>query len=65
VKGADEAAVADGGRSLKNRTAHPCDGAIQIGPLVKIHAGKVQFTKVSSVVHVVQQSVHIVGQAES
>jgi len=65
VKGADEAAVADGGRPLKNRTAHPGDGAIQIGPLVKIHAGKVQFTKVSSVVHVVQQSVHIVGETES
>lgn len=65
VKGANEATVAYGGRPLENGTAHSRDGAVQVGPLVKVHAGEVQLAEVASVVHVVQQSVHIVGEAET
>lgn len=61
----DEATVAYGGRPLEHGPAHSRYGAVQTRPLVKVHTGEVQFPEVSGIVHVIQQSVHIVTEAQS
>lgn len=61
----DEATVAYGGRPLEHGTAHSRYGAVETRPLVKVHPGKVQLPEVSGIVHVIQQSVHIVTEAQS
>lgn len=65
MEGANEAAVTYGGCPLEHGSAHARDGAVQVGPLVEVHAGKVQFAEVPGIVHVIKQGVHIVGEAQT
>lgn len=65
MEGSDEASIAYGRSTLENRSAQPGDGAIQLGPLIEVDAGKVQFPKIAGIIHVIEQGVHIGAQADA
>lgn len=65
MEGSDEASIAYGCSTLENRSAQAGDGAIQLGPLIEIDAGKVQFPKIPGIIHVIEQGVHIGAQADA
>lgn len=62
-EGAHEASVADGAGALDDGTALGADGAVEPCALVEVDARKVKLPQVTSVVHVVQQRVHVRAQA--
>lgn len=65
VVGSDKSAITYGSCALKNGATFPFYGAIQICALVKIHACKIQFTQIARIVHVVEQPIDVVGEAET
>lgn len=62
-EGAHEASVADGAGALDDGAALGADGAVEPRALVEVDARKVKLPQVTSVVHVVQQRVHVRAQA--
>lgn len=62
-EGAHKASVADGAGALDDGAALGADGAVEPRALVKVDARKVKLPQVTSVVHVVQQRVHVRAQA--
>lgn len=62
-EGSHEASVADGAGALDDGAALGADGAVEPCALVEVDACKVKLPQVTSVVHVVQQRVHVRAQA--
>lgn len=64
-EGPDETAVSDGARALHHRTTFLPYLLVQSGSLIEVHSGKIEFSEVASIVHVVQKCVDICGNADA
>lgn len=61
----DEATVPNGGRSLDHRTALADNHSVETAAFVEVGARKVDFTQVSSIVHVEEQRVQVGGETDT
>lgn len=64
-KRSDEPSIANRGGSLHNGAPFADDRSIETTPLVEIGPSKVDFTKIASVVHVKEERVQVVGEADA
>lgn len=65
MKGSYEATIAYGRRALKHRAAQASDRAVELRALVEIDACEIQLPKITRIIHVIKQRIHIVAQAEA